>query len=218
MTCAGSSEQGVNGGNGPVATRLVILQGEQWLEDGVDVAAARVLSECGLALDHAGHPDHDGRMRLPVHGIDVAWALGTAATVVVLAGCSAATPTEVAGAAEARQTWASNGVDTYTVTVTSSCGERLLIGRFAVEVVGGAVASLTGLDEPGRRAAETALSESVPTVADLLDRLASLDAAQVPEATFDVATGVPTQVVFDPLPNAVDDEECYDLTAFEPHS
>ncbi len=36
------------------------------------------------------------------------------------------------------------------------------------------------------------------------------------EATFDPATGVPTHVLIDPMPDAIDDEECYDLADFAP--
>lgn len=137
--------------------------------------------------------------------------------IALAAGCGVFGPTHVNGAAEAQRTWTSSGVDSYTVTMTSSCGERLMIGRFEVEVVDGSVTAVTGLDEPGRRAAEVpALPEVVPTIAELLDRLVSVDPRQVLEASFDEATGIPTHVLFDPLPRGIDDEECYDLTDYTP--
>ncbi|HEY3438521.1 MAG TPA: DUF6174 domain-containing protein, partial [Actinotalea sp.] len=126
-------------------------------------------------------------------------------------------PTDVRGAADARATWTSSGVDSYTVTMTSSCGERLMIGQFEVTVVDGSVTLVTGLDEPGRRASTVpTLREVVPTITGLLDRLVSADPAHVPEVSFDEATGIPTHVLFDPSPQAVDDEECYDLTHVTP--
>lgn len=140
-------------------------------------------------------------------------------TIALAAGCGVFGPTHVDGAAEAQRTWTSSGVDSYIVTMTSTCGERLMIGRFEVEVVDGSVTTVTGLDGPGRVAAEVpALPEVVPTIAELLDRLVSADSKHVPEASFDDATGIPTHVLFDPVPNGIDDEECYDLTDFTPRT
>ncbi|MDO8107036.1 DUF6174 domain-containing protein [Isoptericola sp. b441] len=134
--------------------------------------------------------------------------------VASLAGCGSA---EVAGVAGAAQQWAARGSDTYSVTVTSSCGERLLIGTFDVHVVGGVVTSVEGLDEPGRRAAQVAtVGEYVPTVTSLLSRLAITHREHAPEVMFDPATGMPTHVVLDPLPGSLDDQECYDFSDYSP--
>ncbi len=139
------------------------------------------------------------------------------AVVLGIAGCGARVQGPVERAAEAREAWLAGGVDSYSFMVTSSCGERLMIGTFAVQVAGGEVTSVEGLDEPGRRAAEVAsLPDVVPTIGGLLDRMVALDGSQVREAAFDPETGVPTHVLIDPMPNAIDDEECYDLAGFAP--
>jgi hypothetical protein len=139
------------------------------------------------------------------------------AVVVGVAGCATQAQGPVERAAAAREAWLAGGVDTYSFTVTSSCGERLMIGTFAVHVTGGEVTSVEGLDEPGRVAAGVAsLPDVVPTIGGLLDRLVALDGSEVREATFDPETGVPTHVLLDPMPDAIDDEECYDLADFAP--
>ncbi|WP_124343215.1 DUF6174 domain-containing protein [Cellulomonas algicola] len=147
------------------------------------------------------------------------WAVGTGAVVLVagLGGCGDGIPAgPVPGAAEAAERWADGGVDSYAYSLTSSCGERLLIGSYRVTVTDGAVTAVEGLDEVGRRIAGEAqdLVSAVPTIAALLDRVVDADASTVPEATFDDA-GVPTAVTFDPSPG-VDDEECYAVADVEP--
>ena len=140
--------------------------------------------------------------------------------IVALGSVSACVPTPdgaVPGLAGARAAWAEEGSGDYTVTLESTCGERALIGRFSVTVAGGVVTGIEGLDEPGRRNAEIpSLPEQVPSISGLLDRMAALEPEQVPEASFDGATGMPTRAVIDPLPNGVDDEQCYDLSSYVP--
>lgn len=137
------------------------------------------------------------------------------AAVLGVAGC--ASPGPAAGAVDARDAWRASGIDTYSFTITSSCGERLMIGTFAVQVADGEITSVEGLDEPGRRAADVdSLPEVVPTIGGLLDRLVALDASELREATFDPGTGVPTHVLIDPVADAIDDEECYDLADVTP--
>lgn len=134
-----------------------------------------------------------------------------------LSGCGGALPSgPVPGAAEAAERWSDGGVDSYTYALTSSCGERLLIGSYRVTVTDGDVTAVEGLDEVGRRIAGEGhdLTEEVPTIAGLLDRVVAADASTVPEVTFDDA-GVPTAVTFDPSPG-IDDEECYTVADVEP--
>ena len=134
-----------------------------------------------------------------------------------VSACVPAPDGAVPGLADARATWAEEGSGDYTVTLESTCGERALIGRFSVTVAGGAVIGITGLDEPGRRNAEIpSLPEQVPSISGLLERMAVLEPEQVPEASFDDVTGMPTRVAIDPLPNGVDDEECYGLSSYVP--
>lgn len=148
-----------------------------------------------------------------------AWVtvVGACALVGGLSGCGDDAPSgPVPGAAEAAERWADGGVDSYAFALTSSCGERLLIGSYRVTVTDGDVTAVEGLDEVGRRIAGEGhdLPTEVPTVAALLDRVVAADASTVPEATFDDA-GVPTAVTFDPSPG-IDDEECYTVADVEP--
>ncbi|NKY40838.1 DUF6174 domain-containing protein [Cellulomonas septica] len=158
-------------------------------------------------------------MRVPLR----AWAsagatvVGASVLVAVLSGCGDEPPSgPVPGAAEARERWADGGVDSYAFALTSSCGERLLIGSYRVTVTDGAVTAVEGLDEVGRRIAGEAqdLTAEIPTIDTLLDRVVDADASTVPEATFDDG-GVPTAVTFDPSPG-IDDEECYTVADVQP--
>ncbi|QHT57988.1 hypothetical protein GXP71_19145 [Cellulomonas sp. H30R-01] len=145
------------------------------------------------------------------------WAVGAVVLVATLGGCSGTEqPGPVPGAAEAAERWTGGGVDSYAFSLTSSCGERLLVGSYRVTVTDGAVTAVEGLDEVGRRIAGEAqdLAAQVPTIDTLLDRVVDADASTVPEATFDDA-GVPTAVTFDPSPG-IDDEECYTVADVDP--
>ena len=141
----------------------------------------------------------------------VAVAVPVLLVALAATGCSGGGG--VAGAAgDARDTWAERGPESYTFALASLCGERALYGQFAVTVTDGAVTAVEPLDEAATNALDSVptAGEYVPTVAELLERI--VDAPDdVREATFD-ADGVPTHVFFDPEPNGIDDEECYDLT------
>ena len=130
------------------------------------------------------------------------------ATVLPGCGRSGLSPEAV----EASARWdAGDLLDAYAFTLTSSCGERLLLGTYRVTVVHGDVTDVTGLDDVGVRIARMGqdLTRLVPTVGGLLDRIARDDADDVAEVTFDADSGVPTSVTFDPRRDTADDEECY---------
>lgn len=138
-----------------------------------------------------------------------------ALVVLLTAGCTAGR--DGAGLADdAYAAWTAWGVSSYEYTLTSSCGERALHGAFGVTVVDRAVASVEPLDQTATDTLSwvPTAGEDVPTVSELLLRI--IDAPdEVRDAAFD-ADGVPTRVVFDPMPNATDDEECYELTDLQP--
>lgn len=141
----------------------------------------------------------------------VAVAVPGLLVALAAAGCSGGGG--VAGAAgDARGTWAERGPASYTFALTSSCGERALYGQFAVTVTDGAVTAVEPLDETATNTLDwvPTAREYVPTIAELLERIVDAP-GDVSEATFD-DDGVPTHVTFDPMPSAIDDEECYDLT------
>jgi hypothetical protein len=134
--------------------------------------------------------------------------------VLLTAGCAPGDVGELAGDASAA--WSAWGVSSYEYTLTSACGERALHGEFRVSVVDGTVAAVAPLDQTATDTLSWVPSagEDVPTVPELLARIADAP-GEVREATFD-GDGIPTHVVFDPMPNAIDDEECYELTDVQP--
>lgn len=95
----------------------------------------------------------------------------------------------------------------YSFRLTSSCGERALIGSYRVWVVDGEVARV---DPIGGTTTVPDLSY-VPSIADLE---AMIDDAE-PDAVVEVdrdAGGLLTWVSIDHVPNGIDDEECYRLS------
>jgi hypothetical protein len=104
----------------------------------------------------------------------------------------------------------------YKFTLTSSCGERALIGRFKVTVEGGLVTRNEGLDDSARRALMLRLAKLVPTLGDLE---AEADTARKERADqvvveVDPVDGHPTSIRIDHDANAIDDESCYDISDY----
>ncbi|UIX34843.1 DUF6174 domain-containing protein [Streptomyces sp. GQFP] len=104
----------------------------------------------------------------------------------------------------------------YAYTLTSSEGERSLIGTFRVTVRDGKVTKAVGLDESGRAAVQRA-PEEVPTIGGLLDRLARAhkEGADTAEAAY-APDGHPERITLDPLKDTIDDEESYVISDYEP--
>ncbi len=102
----------------------------------------------------------------------------------------------------------------YSFTLESRCGERNLIGRFAVEVENGEVIAIEGLDDQGRTAATVVQPNDVPTLADLLALVADAqnDGADRVNLVTDPGHGHPVSVEIDWDLNATDDEECYQIS------
>jgi hypothetical protein len=124
------------------------------------------------------------------------------------AACANAEP---AGAPEPAATWTAPAK--YGFVLDSQCGERALIGRFAVTVVDGKVSRATGLDDSARRALMLRLADLVPTLEQLEAEAvtARREGAEVAEVERDPADGHPTKITIDPSRNAVDDESCYTI-------
>lgn len=95
----------------------------------------------------------------------------------------------------------------YDFTLTSSCGERPLIGDYRVSVRDDRVTRATSLDPDYP---EPTLTD-VPTLRDLVDMAGAARPDAVVEYVVDDA-GVPRSLSLDPMPNAIDDEECYEVT------
>lgn len=134
-------------------------------------------------------------------------AVATLVGASTLTACSAdPSPTVTAPAAPTL-------APSYSYTLASSCGERAMYGTFSLTVDEGAVAAVEGLDTVGIREAAGLPLETFPTIETLTARAASDDPA---EASYDPDTGMLTKVVFDPVPQGVDDEECYVISDYTP--
>jgi hypothetical protein len=145
--------------------------------------------------------------------------LAVPASAALSACASGAGPAvDPAVAVSASTAWAAAGSDDYAFTLTSSCGERLLIGTYRVTVTDGTITEVVGVDETGVRIAGEGhdLASQIPTLDELQVRVLDTDADDVTEATFDPSTGYPASVTFDPEPQAIDDEECYVVTDYAP--
>jgi len=132
---------------------------------------------------------------------------------LLLAACSPdpAPAPQVSGPSAAASATSSPVAASYTYVLVSSCGERALSGAFSVTVTDGRVASVEGLDDAGRSAAVAV--EDVPTIAELTARAAREDPTDV---AYDTESGVLSMVAFDPIPDAIDDEECYLVGGYTP--
>ncbi|MER5185698.1 DUF6174 domain-containing protein [Streptomyces sp. NPDC002896] len=121
-----------------------------------------------------------------------------------------------AKSAEALTSW--EKPSSYTYTLTSSEGERTLIGAFQVTVRDGRVAEAVGLDESSRRVVKQSPAE-VPTIGELLEQLeqARHDEAYRAEAQY-ADDGHPVRISLDWEENAVDDEAVYVISGYEPNS
>lgn len=124
---------------------------------------------------------------------------------------SAAAPAAVPASAPA---WKEPPV--YGFVLDSSCGERNLTGRFRVSVGNGRVTRLEGLDEAGKKAAETTESELVPTLGQLLEiaQTARDDGADLVQADVDPADGHPSKLQIDPDSTVDADESCYVVSEY----
>lgn len=102
----------------------------------------------------------------------------------------------------------------YSFTLESRCGERNLIGRFAVEVENGVVVAVEGLDHQGETAIAVVQPADVPTLAGLhtLVAEARADGADKVDLVTDPADGHPVSVEIDWEAAAIDDEECYTVS------
>ncbi|MFI1995496.1 DUF6174 domain-containing protein [Actinoplanes sp. NPDC020271] len=99
----------------------------------------------------------------------------------------------------------------YSYVLTSSCGERALLGTYEIVVVQGRVVSGTRIDAPEI----LAVPPEYPAVAELLD--SALGAGADAHVEFEAdAAGLPARLTIDPDPNGIDDEECYRFSGITP--
>ncbi len=140
-----------------------------------------------------------------------------AAVCGVLAGCGARTgPGPVEPAAPATTSTATDVATTlprsYAFTLTSSCGERGLLGDYRVHVRDDRVSGVENLNDDYPY--EPTPTE-VPTLQDMVDLAESARPGAVVDYVVDDA-GVPRSLSLDPVPHGIDDEECYEVTDLVP--
>lgn len=144
----------------------------------------------------------------------------TAATVTLIAavctfsecGDQTARP-ELAKPAASATTATNRGVSTslpqsYAFTLTSSCGERGLLGDYRVTVRDEQVSAVENLNKDYPY--EPTFDE-IPTLQDIVALAESARPDAIVEYVVDDA-GVPRSLSLDPVPNGIDDESCYEVT------
>lgn len=135
-----------------------------------------------------------------------------AALCASLAGCGDRTAADLAEPAASPTTSpeaeaAATLPKSYAFTLTSSCGERGLLGDYRVTVRDGQVSGVENLNDDYPH--EPTFAE-IPTLQDLVDLAESTRPEAVLEYVVD-DTGVPRSLSLDPVPNGIDDEECYQV-------
>lgn len=135
-----------------------------------------------------------------------------AAFCTLFTGCGDQTgPDLTKSAASARTSTQTEAAPTlpksYEFTLTSSCGERGLIGDYRVTVRDDQVTAVENLNDDYPY--QPKLTE-VPTLQDIVDLAESAGPDAVVEFVVD-DTGVPRSLSLDPIPNGIDDEECYEV-------
>ncbi|MDF9878325.1 DUF6174 domain-containing protein [Cellulosimicrobium cellulans] len=140
---------------------------------------------------------------------------GLLATPLVIGCAPAAVPWPVAGLSDAQDRWAAAGYDDYAFTLTSSCGERNLVGDFDVEVAGGEVVAVSASLAHLEMTPESYVESGGRTIDGFLD-LVDERHDDVTDVVFDDELGYPTSLTLDPMPRAIDDEECYAITDVHP--
>jgi Family of unknown function (DUF6174) len=106
--------------------------------------------------------------------------------------------------------------DNYEFELYSSCGERTLIGRFHIVVEDGRVIDARALDERARTLFRVGLRSEIPTLEELLEEVAEArrSNADLAKVTTDSSDGHPTLIEIDYNEQAIDDEACYEISAY----
>lgn len=97
----------------------------------------------------------------------------------------------------------------YRYVIESSCGERGFLGRYRVVVRDGGVVSVKNLNDDYPYQPDFA---EVPTLAGLVEKAESAEPQAVVDLVLD-ESGLPRSLEIDHVPNAIDDEECYEVSA-----
>ncbi|GAA4588266.1 hypothetical protein BJY16_008503 [Actinoplanes octamycinicus] len=136
-------------------------------------------------------------------------ALLTVITALAVSACGTTLSGTTAETRDAVHVAAANLPSHYTYVLTSTCGERALIGKYRITVAGERV---TG--EPADRDTNPDVAH-YPAIAELLAETGTAGPDAVIEFTTDAA-GLPASLTIDPMPNAIDDEACYTFSDIRP--
>jgi len=157
-------------------------------------------------------------VRLAANGVITA---AGAVLLTLLASCGAtpsaeSMPTAPEPDASQRAQWEDTRPADYSFVLESRCGERSLIGRFAVTVRGGKVTRAVGLDQSARAMLRSSGPADVPTIDALLVELDDARAADADrsDVVFDATDGVLASIDIDYNVDAVDDEACYRISDY----
>ncbi|MET8330222.1 DUF6174 domain-containing protein [Streptomyces sp. NPDC005181] len=138
----------------------------------------------------------------------------SAVLALAVVGCgTGSTPATAGGGVQAKPArWSEP--NRYSFRLLSESGERGGLGDYRITVGNGKVVKAIGLDEPARFTVEEN-PQDVPTLGGLLTDLQKARAgrADVAEAVF-AADGHPTEIHFDWLAKAIDDEADYLVTEY----
>lgn len=134
-----------------------------------------------------------------------------AVAVVVLASSGCGNGLSSSALDEAEQRWSDASLSAYSFTLTSSCGERALIGTFVVSVADGEVSDAQAEDDSAAWVVEDQ-PELIPTIDDLFTLLHDAGDADRVTASYDADLGYPTSIEIDRDAAGIDDEECYTVT------
>jgi hypothetical protein len=140
----------------------------------------------------------------------------TTLSVLAVVGCSAehdtatdAPPSSSVTSAATSSTPRSAMPNSYRYVLGSSCGERGLLGRYRVVVRDGVVASVQNLNDDYPYQPDLA---EMPTLAGLVEKAESAKPPAVVNLDLD-GSGLPRSLEIDHVPNGIDDEECYEVSA-----
>ena len=139
----------------------------------------------------------------------------------LLAGCAwpfglHPNPSPAGPGASAQQAGSWTEPAAYRFTFRSTCGERTLVGAFEVTVEDRSVTAYRALDAAAEAFPGTA--SDLPTLGDLQRRAPEAEANDeaIVAVEADPDDGHPTSIEIDWIPNAIDDEECYEITNYTP--
>ena len=125
-----------------------------------------------------------------------------------LGGCAEASTTE---RVPPQRPSAAELPTSYRFELTSSCGERNFLGRYRIVVRDGVVETVEPLRPIG---AYQPPPEAVPTGADLLAMAEDAGPGSIVDLVVD-PDGFPVSLRIDHVPNATDDETCYEVGALK---